>query len=69
MYTVAPVRASLLLTSYIHVHAHVHAHLSLVSCSNYGPTIRIAKEAEKKGCTQVLWLFGENHEVRKYGVL
>jgi branched-chain amino acid aminotransferase len=30
---------------------------------NYGPTIRIQKLAESKGYSQVLWLFGENHEV------
>jgi len=32
---------------------------------NYGPTIRVQKIAESKGCNQVLWLFGDNHEVRE----
>ena len=31
--------------------------------SNYGPTIRVQKVAASKGCDQVLWLFGDNHEV------
>ena len=33
---------------------------------NYGPTIRIQKVAESKGCNQVLWLFGEDHQVRPF---
>ena len=31
--------------------------------SNYGPTIRIQREAEKHGCSQVLWLLGEDLQV------
>lgn len=31
--------------------------------SNYGPTIRIQKEAEKKGCSQVLWLLENDRQV------
>ena len=33
-------------------------------CRNYGPTIRIQKEAESKGCNQVLWLLGDDYQVR-----
>ena len=41
----------------------------VVGCRrNYGPTIRIQKLAEAKGYAQVLWLFGENHEVMVMGL-
>ena len=36
---------------------------------NYGPTIRVQKVAESKGCTQVLWLFGDNHELTEVGTM
>jgi branched-chain amino acid aminotransferase len=36
---------------------------------NYGPTIRIQKIAESKGYTQVLWLFGDNHELTEVGTM
>lgn len=31
--------------------------------SNYAPTIRIQDIAATKGCEQVLWLYGEDHQV------
>ncbi|KAJ8298780.1 hypothetical protein KUTeg_022840, partial [Tegillarca granosa] len=31
--------------------------------SNYGPTIAVGAEAEKRGCQQVLWLFGDDHQL------
>ena len=31
--------------------------------SNYGPTIRVQRYAESKGCNQVLWLYGEEEYV------
>ena len=31
---------------------------------NYAPTIKISESAAKKGFTQVLWLFGDQKEVR-----
>eukprot|EP00731_Ephydatia_muelleri_P007203 Em0003g1451a len=30
--------------------------------SNYGPTIRVQKIAESKGCNQVLWLLGKEEQ-------
>lgn len=36
---------------------------------NYGPTIRIQRIAESKGYSQVLWLFGENHELTEVGTM
>ena len=32
-------------------------------CTNYGPTIRIQEKANEKKCTQVLWLYGPDHQV------
>ncbi|XP_055389618.1 branched-chain-amino-acid aminotransferase, cytosolic [Condylostylus longicornis] len=37
--------------------------------SNYAPTIRVQKEAEKKGLNQVLWLYGEEHELTEVGTM
>ncbi|XP_078484488.1 branched-chain-amino-acid aminotransferase, cytosolic [Ciona intestinalis] len=37
--------------------------------SNYGPTIRIQQEAIKRGCQQVLWLYGEDHQVTEVGTM
>ena len=34
---------------------------------NYAPTIKIGHEAAQKGFTQVLWLFGDEKEVRMIG--
>ena len=36
---------------------------SLSPPRNYGPTIRIQKVAEAEGCSQVLWLLGEDNQV------
>ena len=41
----------------------MYMYSSVLFCRNYGPTIRIQKVAESKGCNQVLWLFGEDHQV------
>jgi len=35
--------------------------------SNYAPTLWIQKKAVEKGCHQVLWLLGENHEITEVG--
>ncbi|CAM5999086.1 unnamed protein product [Sphagnum balticum] len=35
--------------------------------SNYAPTLAISKFAEKKGCQQVLWMFGD--EITEVGVM
>lgn len=37
--------------------------------SNYAPTIQIQKEAAKKGFQQVLWLFGDDHQVTEVGTM
>lgn len=36
---------------------------------NYGPTIAPSKKAAEQGCSQVLWLFGDNHEVTEVGAM
>lgn len=37
--------------------------------SNYGPTIQIAKIASEKGLSQVLWLYGEDHQLTEAGTM
>lgn len=37
--------------------------------SNYGPTLQVQQEANEKGLHQVLWLYGENHEVTEIGAM
>lgn len=37
--------------------------------SNYGPTIRVQNEALAKGLNQVLWLYGEEHQVTEVGTM
>lgn len=37
--------------------------------SNYGPTIHVQQEAQKKGLNQVLWLFGEDDQVTEVGTM
>lgn len=36
---------------------------------NYAPTIAVSAEAAKKGYSQVLWLFGPNHEITEVGAM
>ncbi|XP_013854064.1 branched-chain-amino-acid aminotransferase, mitochondrial isoform X6 [Sus scrofa] len=36
---------------------------------NYGPTVFVQKEAKKKGCEQVLWLYGPDHELTEAGTM
>lgn len=36
---------------------------------NYGPTIAVQSEAAKKGCQQVLWLYGDNEEITEVGTM
>ena len=35
---------------------------------NYGPTILAQRHAEMQGLQQVLWLYGEERQVRKYKI-
>lgn len=37
--------------------------------SNYAPTLYIGAIAEKYGCQQVLWLYGDDHEVTEVGAM
>lgn len=37
--------------------------------SNYGPTIEVQQEAQLRGCQQVLWLYGDDHEVTEVGTM
>lgn len=37
--------------------------------SNYAPTIHVQKEATSKGLQQVLWLYGEDHQLTEVGTM
>lgn len=37
--------------------------------SNYAPTIHVQKEASAKGLQQVLWLYGEDHQLTEVGTM
>lgn len=37
--------------------------------SNYAPTIHVQKEAANRGLQQVLWLYGEDHQVTEVGTM
>lgn len=37
--------------------------------SNYGPTIPAQQLASEKGLHQVLWLYGEDHEITEIGAM
>nr|XP_023654208.1 branched-chain-amino-acid aminotransferase, cytosolic-like isoform X2 [Paramormyrops kingsleyae] len=36
---------------------------------NYGPTIAVQSEAQKQGCQQVLWLYGDQEEITEVGTM
>jgi branched-chain amino acid aminotransferase len=36
---------------------------------NYGPTIRVQTLAEKRGCDQVLWLYGNDQQITEVGTM
>ncbi|XP_042330441.1 branched-chain-amino-acid aminotransferase, mitochondrial isoform X2 [Sceloporus undulatus] len=36
---------------------------------NYGPTIYVQNEAANQGCQQVLWLYGDNHQITEVGTM
>ncbi|XP_053462448.1 branched-chain-amino-acid aminotransferase, mitochondrial isoform X2 [Nycticebus coucang] len=36
---------------------------------NYGPTVLVQEEAKKKGCEQVLWLYGPDHQLTEVGTM
>ncbi|XP_073830614.1 branched chain amino acid transaminase [Musca autumnalis] len=37
--------------------------------SNYAPTINVQKEASRKGLQQVLWLYGDDHQLTEVGTM
>lgn len=37
--------------------------------SNYAPTIHVQKEATEKGLQQVLWLYGDDHQLTEAGTM
>ncbi|XP_017778448.1 PREDICTED: branched-chain-amino-acid aminotransferase isoform X2 [Nicrophorus vespilloides] len=37
--------------------------------SNYGPTIRVQKQATSQGKQQVLWLYGDDHQLTEVGTM
>ncbi|XP_050732142.1 branched-chain-amino-acid aminotransferase, cytosolic-like [Eriocheir sinensis] len=37
--------------------------------ANYGPTLEIQRQAEKRGLQQVLWLFGPDHRITEVGAM
>ncbi|XP_007956313.1 branched-chain-amino-acid aminotransferase, mitochondrial [Orycteropus afer afer] len=36
---------------------------------NYGPTVFVQQEAKKRGCEQVLWLYGPDHQLTEVGTM
>ncbi|KFO26235.1 Branched-chain-amino-acid aminotransferase, mitochondrial [Fukomys damarensis] len=36
---------------------------------NYGPTVLVQREAQKKGCEQVLWLYGPDQQLTEVGTM
>nr|5MPR_A Chain A, Branched-chain-amino-acid aminotransferase, mitochondrial [Homo sapiens] len=36
---------------------------------NYGPTVLVQQEALKRGCEQVLWLYGPDHQLTEVGTM
>lgn len=45
------------------------AAITLSSPRNYGPTVFVQQEAKKKGCEQVLWLYGPDHQLTEVGTM
>ena len=49
--------------------------ISLITCyvlfyySNYAPTLAIQSMANEHGCQQVLWLFGDDHQLTEVGAM
>jgi branched-chain amino acid aminotransferase len=37
--------------------------------SNYAPTIHVQEEAASKGLQQVLWLYGDDHQLTEVGTM
>lgn len=36
---------------------------------NYGPTVLVQREAQKRGCEQVLWLYGPDQQLTEVGTM
>lgn len=43
--------------------------LTRLPSRNYGPTVAVQQEAQKKGCEQVLWLYGPDHQLTEVGTM
>lgn len=43
--------------------------ISCFALSNYGPTIYVQNEATKEDCQQVLWLYGDDHQITEVGTM
>lgn len=41
----------------------------MLSARNYGPTVLVQQEAKKRGCEQVLWLYGPDHQLTEVGTM
>ncbi|PIK48736.1 putative branched-chain-amino-acid aminotransferase, cytosolic-like [Apostichopus japonicus] len=41
----------------------------MILCSNYAPGIVPQMEAQKKGCQQILWLYGDDYKVTEAGTM
>ena len=43
--------------------------MNIIYFRNYAPTINIQKEAARRGCQQVLWLYGEDKQMTEAGTM
>lgn len=50
-------------------HAGSLAWVMLSPSRNYGPTVFVQQEAKRKGCEQVLWLYGPDHQLTEVGTM
>lgn len=41
----------------------------LLSTRNYAPTVFVQQQAKRKGCEQVLWLYGPDHQLTEVGTM
>jgi len=42
---------------------------SCIYYRNYAPTIAVQAEATERGCQQVLWLYGDEHQMTEVGTM
>lgn len=46
-----------------------HLTSALGFCRNYGGSLAAQEEAQDFGCQQVLWLYGEDHQITEAGTM